>query len=287
MNIVIGADIGGSHMSAGLVDLSTRNLLDGTFLKCKIDASSSSEEILSSWSALLKELIASYKGKIEHIGLALPGPMDYQNGIMLIKDQKKFRSLYGINIKEALHKAINRFDLSILTENDALCFLRGEIFHRFIEENDSAIGLTLGTGFGSSSYVRGAYTDMKLWCMPFKNGIAEDYLSTGWFIEKYYRMTGKYIRGAKDLLEADKNPELVANIFEEFGDNLNSLLKSTMQNQEYGHVFLGGNISNAFELFSKQLTTTNAIIHRSELGERCAILGAASLYSISNYVKEI
>ena len=43
-------------------------------------------------------------GNIGGIGIAIPGPFDYGNGISLIKDLEKYESLYGTNIKETLER---------------------------------------------------------------------------------------------------------------------------------------------------------------------------------------
>ncbi|MFD2285943.1 ROK family protein [Pedobacter petrophilus] len=279
MNIVIGADIGGSHISAGLIDLSGRCLLNNSFLKRKVDATASKQEIISSWASVILELVDAAPEKITHIGLALPGPMDYENGIILIKDQKKFRSLYRVNVKDELRGAMNKFGLTIHIENDALCFLKGELFHKLIEQDQNALGLTLGTGLGSTTCINGEFTDANLWCQPFRSGIMEDYLSTQWFITKYHTMTGKYIRGVKELLEQDQDAGLVASIFEEFGDNLCNVISLMCGRNKFDHIFLGGNISNAFYLFSHRLTSLKVEVHRASLGEKSAILGAAASFN--------
>jgi glucokinase len=45
------------------------------------------------------------------------------------------------------------------------------------------MGLTLGSGLGSSLKKGCKISDAGLWSSPFKEGIAEDYLGTGWFVQ--------------------------------------------------------------------------------------------------------
>ena len=58
----------------------------------------------------------------------MPGPFDYEAGICLIRDQNKYPMLYGLNVKEhaGAGLAINADDIYI--NNDAACFLQGEVF---------------------------------------------------------------------------------------------------------------------------------------------------------------
>ena len=137
------------------------------------------------------------KAKPWKIGIAMPGPFDYENGISYIKDQNKYEALYGLNIKEQLAKKleISISDISIL--NDAACFLQGEVFGGAGQGFKRVMGLTLGTGFGSARSVDGKTDDADLWCSPYREGIAEDYLSTRWFLKQYKEISGKLVKNVK------------------------------------------------------------------------------------------
>ena len=81
--------------------------------------------------------------------------------------------------------------------NDASCFLHGEVFCGAAYKCEEALGFTLGTGLGSAIYKNGIAEDGEMWCSAYKDGIAEDYLSTRWFERRYKELTGKDIKGGE------------------------------------------------------------------------------------------
>ena len=62
------------------------------------------------------------------IGIAMPGPFDYENGICYIKGLDKYESLFNLNVKEMLAQQLNIERSDIYMMNDASCFLKGEVF---------------------------------------------------------------------------------------------------------------------------------------------------------------
>ncbi len=57
----------------------------------------------------------------------MPGPFDYEKGISFIKDQNKYESLYGLNVKEMMAERLGVSTDHIRLMNDAGCFLQGEV----------------------------------------------------------------------------------------------------------------------------------------------------------------
>ena len=191
-DLVIGADIGGTHITAALVDLEKKIALPGSSIRVKVDSHASYSEIIETWSGAIRQARQEYH--VDKVSLAIPGPFDYENGICLIKDQNKYGNLYGLNIKELLSAKLNNTPEDITMINDATSFLQGEVFSGAARGFNTVLGVTLGTGLGSCIYKHNVASDADLWNMPFKNGIAEDYLSTRWFIKRYYEITGNHIR---------------------------------------------------------------------------------------------
>ena len=98
--IVAGVDIGGSHVASALVNIDTSKAVDHTRKRKIIDSGRNSEDILNDWVSVIKESYGAVKMKPQKIGVAMPGPFDYTNGISYIRNQNKYDSLYGLNIKE-------------------------------------------------------------------------------------------------------------------------------------------------------------------------------------------
>lgn len=281
---ILGVDIGGSHITAALVDLRSGLLIENSLQRNVVDAQWDKLEIISVWCKVITNAIGYKRTSDSKIGIAMPGPFDYENGISLIKDQDKFKSLYGVDIKKELanHLKINPNNIKFI--NDAAGFLQGEIFSGAAKGYQNVIGITLGTGLGSSVAVNGTAMDAALWNSKFKDGIAEDYFSTSWFIKRYHELSGKKISGVKELTELADGGNVIA-IFKEFGENLASFLSPVIKKNETDMVILGGNIAKAYHLFQSSLTkklaeTCHVKVKLSELNEHAALIGAASCWNL-------
>ncbi len=279
-NKVIGVDIGGSHITAGLVNLATHSLEEKNIVRKKVDSRGEKGEILDTWTACIRKVLEK-SGEAHRIGIAMPGPFDYEGGISWIIDQEKFKTLYGVNVKLLLAKSLGISEELIRFENDAACFLQGEVCCGAGVGVNKAIGLTLGTGLGSSCYSGGFAKDAALWSSPFRGQILEDFVSTRWFIKTYKEITGKSIHGVKELAEDDENREVVREIFHQFGQNLGGFLEKFIEKEQPEIIILGGNISRAAPLFLPFLQQKldkkgiSVPIKISQLGEKAALMGAA------------
>jgi glucokinase len=218
------------------------------------------------------------------LGLAMPGPFDYENGTCLIKGLDKYESLYGLNIKQLLSEKLGIKKTDILMMNDASCFLQGELYAGAVCGCNHVIGVTLGTGLGSATCHDGKIFDGDLYCTAFKDGITEDYLSSRWFVKRYEELSGNKVNDAKEVSEKITTDLSAQIVFNEFGINLGEVLVNYINKHMAETVVMGGNIMNAWDLFiskTKQILSTLPIpvqITRATLGEEGALIGAASLW---------
>ena len=86
---LIGVDIGGSHISSARVEWDGSQIQTLDFFEADVDTSGSAEEIISAWSQVILKSAGGSSNL--QIGIAMPGPYDYPNGISLIKDQGKMK----------------------------------------------------------------------------------------------------------------------------------------------------------------------------------------------------
>lgn len=107
-SFVIGTDIGGSHITAGIIDACGGNLDDQLLIRSRMDTSGSVEYILNLWSATILKAMNGREGRSTKLGIAIPGPFNYDKGISLIQGQGKFDALYGLNVKGLLAGYLNR-----------------------------------------------------------------------------------------------------------------------------------------------------------------------------------
>lgn len=281
---IVGVDIGGSHITAALVDIRTRQIVEESYIRQAVDANRTADEIISAWSEVISKSIAFHPAT-DKIGIAMPGPFDYENGICLIKGQDKYEHLYQQNVKALLAQQLHIDQRNIHMMNDAGCFLQGEVFGGAAQGALSAIGITLGTGLGSARYEDGMASDADLWCMPFKDSIAEDYLSTRWFVKTYHERSGNTIDNVKDLVTLPEAEPYREQLFRSFGIHLAQFIARFIGTGNMPDVaVIGGNIALAAHLFLPELQSElirlsiTSTIHLATLGEAAPIFGAAGYW---------
>lgn len=278
----IGVDIGGSHITAAHVNSTTYKVIDDTIKRERVASMNSADEIIESWLKVLSPLIIRLGNESTKIGIAMPGPFDYQYGVSLMKDQQKYDALYQLNVKELLAEGLGISSEDLIFINDAEAFLRGELASGSAADFDRAIGLTLGTGLGSTSNCNGSVKDMSWYSRPFKDSIAEDYISTRWFLKRYQELTEQELSNVEELMDVAE-PVVKTRIFEEFSDNLSAFLNDLIAQEQPQVVVLGGNIARTWDSFITQLTakiTDKSVqLRQAEMWESAALVGAASIWA--------
>lgn len=282
-NIVVGTDIGGSHITAALIDLEDHKIIPNSLVRRHVDAKGNCDQILNEWRDAINECKLQSPEITEKIGIAMPGPFDYQTGVSYIQGLDKFEALYNLNVKALLAEKLNIYSTSIFMMNDASCFLKGEVFGGSAKGSENAIGITLGTGLGSAAFRDGIIHDGDLFFMPYKEATAEDYVSTRWFINEYKDRTGIAVSNVKEIYEKVSSCETATMLFGQFGNNLGEVLAAYSKKWNAETIVIGGNIINAWELFMPQtmkvLKNHSIMISpvKAMLGEEAALLGAGSL----------
>lgn len=297
----IGVDIGGSHITAAIIDLQIKKIKNECVITKKIDNKGAADQILTSWVEVISKLIGKVNiDEFSGIGFAMPGPFDYVNGIGLFERNDKFYGLYNVNIKESIKKVIGK-ELEIRFINDATAFAIGEAWIGCIKNYKRTLAITLGTGFGSA-FMEDAIPVLEsntvpaygcLWHLPFKEGIADDYFSTRWFVNAYKELTGIEISGVKDLeqLAVSDKDKKARSLFELFGKHLGIFLKDWVIQFGVEAIVIGGNLAKGYKLFGPSMETVmlaegiSPKIHLSSLFEDAALLGAARLFENNYYLK--
>ncbi len=286
MNKLVGIDIGGSHITASKVSDHNLELVQSSFQRERVDSAADAKSIVKAWSEVIKNCTG--KEKDSTIGIAIPGPFDYENGICLMQNQGKYDALYGLNIKTLLAKELGISTENIRFNNDAACFLQGEVY-KVAQSSKTAIGITLGTGLGTAFIIDGKSFDADLWNTPFKGGIIEDYISSRWFVSEFKARSGKEIKDVEDLVENYPDYDLTKDLFRDFSKNLADFLLFFIKLKKAECIVIGGNISKAEAFFLndvKQLLYKGLgyeiPLYISSLGEQAALIGASVLFKSDN-----
>ncbi|MBC7773942.1 MAG: ROK family protein [Phycisphaerae bacterium] len=287
----IGTDIGGTHITCAAVKIQEGELLTETLSRATYKHEASAEVILQNWAKALNSTLSKIaESQLAGIGFAIPGPFDYRNGVS--KMEHKFKNLYGLHIPSALNPLLTtQKELPMRFLNDATSFAVGEAWTGEGRGFHKVVVITLGTGFGSAftedgvPVVSGETVPKEgcLWHLPFKDGIADDYFSTRWFIGEYQKQVGVTISGVKELIEKTNTDAVARNLFLQFGQNLADCLAEPLQKFGAEVLIIGGNIAHALPLFGsafrggldKSGVTVKVVV--SKHSEHAALIGSARL----------
>lgn len=299
-NIAIGVDIGGGHIVCSAVDMASGQPISGTSSSKKVNSKGTCEEILNCWAGCINLTLEKIDtSQLVGFGFAIPGPFNYQTGVAIYEQTDKYENLYNVSIKEALSPLLNVEQARMRFLNDASAFAVGTAWCGQAMGTKKSISLTLGTGFGSAFIDddipvinrRDVPDQGCLWHLPFGDGIADDYFSTRWFVNRYRELTGISVQGVKEVAEAARENTLAMNIFLEFVDNLSGFLMPWLKCFGPEVVVMGGNIMGAGDIFLEELKgliscEVSVDILISELMEEAAMIGSARLFD-EDYWKKI
>jgi glucokinase len=283
-NTVTGIDVGGTHITVCLVDVENGRMIRESHSRAHVDTSLDKDAIISCWSEAIIQSHAKTGIRLDKIGIAMPGPFDYENGISYITGLHKYESLYGLNVKDLLAEKLGIIPENIKLINDASAYLLGEMSAGAAKGYSNIVGITLGTGLGSAVYLNNTLHEGDLYCTDFEDAKCEDFASARWLINEYEKSTGKRVSNVKEIADRCQNEATAKEVFQKFGRNLFGVLFKRYNHQSPDLVVVGGNISKAWDQFipsaiqSMEQAGFHFKLKPAELGEEAALIGAAYLW---------
>lgn len=289
----IGLDIGGTHITAAVINKTDMKVLDFSLCKESFNSNLPADQVMNIWKKVISTALENSKIKdITGIAVCMPGPFDYEKGISWIKDQSKYEYFYGLNVRELLLESLNfSKDFPVLFENDAVCFGKGEVFKNQENLSKKVMAVTLGTGLGACFIDNGISinsgnsvpADGEIYNLPYKEGMAEDYVSVRGLLSHYKSVSNVDLKNGLELYNLAKSGnEQAVKVFEKMGEDLSEVVIPWIKNFSADHIIIGGKIANASDLF---LSSFNKKIKESNLeievsisndNEIAALLGAVS-----------
>ncbi|VTQ03304.1 ROK family protein [Sphingobacterium daejeonense] len=124
-NYILSCDIGGTHITSAIVEKDSWKILDETITRSHVNSLENAKSIFLDWTNNMKACLEKTDISIKKIGIAAPGPFDYDKGIALMKGQSKYDSIYNMQVTEPILDGLGNTDLTILYINDAAAFLQG------------------------------------------------------------------------------------------------------------------------------------------------------------------
>lgn len=265
-------DVGGTAVKAGLLREKGEPLEGMASFPAR--AQGDKEEILENFAEMLREL--AYRAdsllgpgmwKAEGIGLAFPGPFDYERGIPLLKGLDKYDSLYGIPLGRELSRRMAGFpgnlpEAPMLFCNDVQAFALGEELE--LPPISRGLYVCIGTGCGSAFLENGGPPAEGtpgvpehgwIYPLPFLSGTLDDYLSKRGFLRLAEEICGRPMEGKEASLLAASGEERALLCFGRFGERLRDGLIPVLDAYHPEALVLGGQLMKSASLFLEPLET--------------------------------
>ncbi len=144
-NLLIGVDIGGTKIQAGLVTNKGKILKKS---RLATEAKRGKKAILSNLKRCLQEI---WSPDVKGIGVGIAGLVDHNKGVFL-SGPNFSASFSDIPLAAWLKRA---FGVSAKIDNDVHCFTLGEAYFGAGRGRRSVVGMTLGTGIGGGWVIDG------------------------------------------------------------------------------------------------------------------------------------
>lgn len=248
-------------MSLTLLDIG------GTFIKCAdgrqipISSDGSREVIAEALRSAVsfRPKSEGRSGENSQIGVAIPGPFDYKNGIFLMKH--KFASVYGERFRDLIcHSERSEESPDIRFMHDVNAVLKGAIRQLGLGKGITAL-VTLGTGLGFSYAIDGVTQESEtgspaksIWNLPYQGGILEDTVSARGIRIAYARKTGDGTQSAYSIAQRAYSGDIAAmEVYDNVGKILGDALEPIHEELGFDTLLLGGQIAKSLSLMIKPM----------------------------------
>lgn len=252
-------EIGGTHVTAALVDLRAGSVLRDNVTRHSLNPLGGAEEILGAIVACGRTVAAPAGADW---GVAVPGPFDYERGVGLFARVAKFESLYGVDVGDALLAGLPGPPHSMTFLNDADAFLWGEWLFGAAAGYDPCVGITLGTGIGSAflsaGEVRqsgpGVPPEGRVDLLSIAGRPLEEVVSTR-AVERAYEQRARIApRGAAFVAErARAGDSDAAEVLGTAFENLGTALRPWLEGFGAKALVVGGSMTGSWDLISPAL----------------------------------
>ncbi len=252
-NYTIGIDIGGAKMSAVLFDLEKKEVIADYKLATPKE---SLDKFLVMLYALIDPLIEKAKKekiKIDHIGIGVPG-------VLAAPTEKNEKgsilhcpNLEILNNVDLGQKISDKYDLPVLMDNDANCFLRAEMVLGAAKNSASVFGVTIGTGIGGALSInnkiyQGIHGSAgEICCM-----VADIVEGTPMLLEEvFHNLTqGNPFNLAEEAYNGD---ELAIKAYKEIGQHIGLMLAGVVNLFDPEIIVIGGSVMTSSDLFLNEV----------------------------------
>ena len=238
--MIIGIDLGGTNIRAGLID-------NGRIVKFHQAELLEKNSLESTLHQLFSSICTFSEYDIEGIGIGVPSIVDSKKGI--VYDVVNIPSWKKVELKQILE---DRFKTPVYVNNDVNCLALGEQLFGQASSFSSFVTVGIGTGLGAAIMIdRKLYEGLncgsgEIGYIPYLDKNLEFYAS-GMFFETY-STTGHAAYNA--ALNSD---ESALKMWSSYGHHLAHVMKIILYTYAPEAIIIGGGLSNAFHFFEASM----------------------------------
>ncbi len=253
---VLALDAGGTTIKAALVT-PENELLD--FFETPVTENGTAADILISFEAAgaTGASMAAKRGlSLRGIGVGIPGPFDYKEGISLMTH--KYAAIRGLPLRPYIAHATPGIPVRFM--HDSSAFLLGEMAVRAAQTADICAVL-IGTGLGFACTKGGSLYQnesggpgISIFRRPFRGETAEDFVSKRGIMRAYANLGGSAAKSVKDVAEfANAGDTAARQAFWDTGEAVCEILAPILLEDHFACMILGGQIAKAGPLLSQPI----------------------------------
>jgi glucokinase len=283
-------DVGGTNIKTAVLNHDGIPVFRESF---DAQANESASNIVNNFVSIIHRLNKKSKLDIIGIGMAFPGPFDYENGISYMQNLGKFDQIYQLPFKKLLREAIKKGgelkkNIPIIFENDATLFGFGVAHFDSVHRGEKIFCITLGTGCGSAFMENGKISNEIgipengwIYNVPFKDGVIDDYLSARGLMSIADEMKLNGYQDGSVLFQASKSGDRKAlEVFDKFGENVKSAITPFIKLYQPERIVFGGQIAKSGKYFLNSLQKENRNIDIKSIDD-------TSLYTMQGLLIEL
>ncbi|NOY36446.1 MAG: ROK family protein [Chlorobi bacterium] len=237
---IIGMDIGGTKISAALID--GNRIVKKESVPTPYDQPK--EIVLNTVTVILEHL---FDRDITGIGIGVPGLVDLEKNLVL--DVLNIPSWETVSLKAILE---DHFHKPVFVNNDANCFALGEKYFGKGKKYRNFVGVSLGTGLGTGIIINdhlysGRYCGAgEFGLLIYKDKCLEAYASGQFFKDQG-------LSGADLAKQAGQGGAEAIRLFRTLGEHLGRAMIDILFALAPEAVILGGSVSRSYHLFEESM----------------------------------
>ncbi len=253
---ILTLDAGGTFLKA-CIFCGNEPILE-TLTSVSVDSSGDLETVHAAYI----EILSVMKAKADADGIRLggvcvdiPGPFDYAAGVSRM--QHKYTAIYGVELRPWFEEVLGS-GTRVLFLHDSAAFING-VADESTYRNIAGVMLGTGLGFAIMKDGKALVTDagtplVSLYNRPYRDGIAEDVVSSRGIVATYASMAEKPLPNAKEIgMFADRGDAIAVKTYRDLGTAIGELTHDVLTEHQIEALYLGGQISRSFRIFGEPL----------------------------------